>query len=76
MLILTRKEGEGVKIGDDVYVKVIECSNGSIKLGFSAPPDKIILRDELESAVKETNIKASSENADELLTTLQKKIKS
>lgn len=75
MLILTRKEGEGVKIGDDIYVKVVEASNGVIKLGFEAPADTIILRDELESAVKQMNIEASKRQNVELLTDLANKIK-
>lgn len=74
MLILTRKEGEGVKIGDNIYVKVIETSNGTIKLGFDAPADMMILRDELESAVKEENLKANSDLSMDLLLDIKKKM--
>lgn len=75
MLILTRKEGEGVKIGKDIYVKVVEVGHGVIKLGFEAPEDTIILREELESEVKKMNIKATKLNDMKLLADLTSKIK-
>lgn len=75
MLILTRKEGEGVKIGDNIYIKVIEAGNGVIKLGFDAPLDTVILRSELENEVKRLNIEATKHHDLELLTDLATKIK-
>ena len=75
MLILTRKVGEGVAIGDDVVVKVIEVTKGGIKLGFEAPKDMLILREELEKAIKEANIEASKTVNHDALFDLSKKLK-
>ena len=49
LLILGRKIGERVRIGNDIYVTVLEASNpkGQIKLGFEAPDDINIVREEL-----------------------------
>ena len=63
MLILTRKIGEGIVLNENITVRVIEISKGVVKLGFDAPKDMLILREELEKAIKDTNIKAS-QNAD------------
>lgn len=75
MLILSRKDGEGVSIGDDIVVKVIETNKGVVKLGFEAPEDIMILRNELESAVKEINIKANQTNSVDELISLMDKLK-
>lgn len=58
MLILSRKEGESIVIGDNIVVKVVSIDKGSIKLGFEAPPEKVILRSELKDAVVEQNKQA------------------
>lgn len=74
MLILSRKEGEGVNIGDDIHVKVVEINNGVVKLGFEAPEEIMILRDELQSAVEEVNKKANEQNSIELLLSIRDKL--
>jgi carbon storage regulator len=47
MLVLTRRNGESVQIGDGVTVKVLSISGNQVKLGFSAPPEVAIRREEL-----------------------------
>ncbi len=47
MLVLTRKEGEQIRIGDDIIITVVRSGGGRIRLGIEAPPDKVILRSEL-----------------------------
>lgn len=47
MLILTRRHGESVRIGDDITVTVIELTGNQIRLGIAAPRDVLILREEL-----------------------------
>ena len=39
MLILTRKKGESIKIGDDIEVFVTEVKGDKVRLGISAPED-------------------------------------
>ena len=63
MLVLSRKEGEGLLLGDDIEIKVTEISKGVIKLGIKAPKDLLVLRSELAEQIKKINKDAS--HADE-----------
>ena len=74
MLILTRKIGEGVVLNDNVTGRVIDISKGLVKLGFDAPKEMMILREELAQAIKETNIEASRSVASDALLDLSKKL--
>ena len=75
MLILSRKEGEGIVLGDDIIVKVVGISKGVVKLGLEAPQNTLILRSELAEAVKESNIEATSQKiSPEMLDALRKKL--
>jgi carbon storage regulator len=49
MLILKRGLNERVKIGENIWVIVTGIENGKVKLGFEAPSDVKILRQELLS---------------------------
>lgn len=51
MLVLTRRNGESVQIGDEVVVKVLSVSGNHVKLGFSAPPEVTIRRKEIVATV-------------------------
>ena len=47
MLILSRKKGESIKIGDDIEIFVSEIKGDKVRLGISAPGDMKICRTEL-----------------------------
>lgn len=47
MLVLSRKEGERILIGDDIRVTVVRVSGGGVRLGIEAPPESAIVREEL-----------------------------
>ena len=47
MLVLSRKKGERVVIGQDVYVKIIEIRGDRVKLGFEGPNEIPIHREEI-----------------------------
>jgi carbon storage regulator len=49
MLVLSRKSGESVLIGSAIEVKVLEICGGRVRLGFSAPPNVDIQRQEISS---------------------------
>lgn len=51
MLVLARKSGESVQIGDGMTVKVLSISGNQVKLGFAAPAEVIIRRQELLASV-------------------------
>lgn len=53
MLILSRRPGESISIGDDVLVSVIGVSGDRVKIGIEAPQHILILREELREAVRE-----------------------
>lgn len=58
MLILTRKAGQSLVLGDDVVVTVLEVDGDRVKLGIAAPQSVRILRQELCEAVREANLAA------------------
>ncbi len=47
MLVLTRRVGESIKIGDEIELTIAEIRGKSIRLAISAPKDLVILRGEL-----------------------------
>ncbi|MGL4595193.1 MAG: carbon storage regulator [Thermoguttaceae bacterium] len=49
MLVLSRKEGERIRIGKDIFISVIHTGTDRVRFGIEAPVDMPILRDELES---------------------------
>ncbi|MCR2044734.1 carbon storage regulator CsrA [Anaerosalibacter massiliensis] len=59
MLILTRKKDESIIIGDNVEIKVLEISDGKVKLGIEAPKNIDIIRKELYENIEKENKKAS-----------------
>ncbi|BDR67500.1 carbon storage regulator [Clostridium tetani] len=60
MLVVGRKKGESIIIGDDIEVTVVKIDDGTVKLAISAPKDVTILRKELVKEVQEENKKAAS----------------
>ncbi|WP_346895297.1 carbon storage regulator CsrA [Clostridium sp. UBA7503] len=71
MLVLTRKPGEGIKIGDDVEITIVKIDDNSVKVSINAPKEVKILRSELYKEVGEENINASKINM-ELLPKIKK----
>lgn len=53
MLIIRRRVGESILIGEDIEVQITEIAGNRIKLGISAPPDVLILRKEIRLAEQE-----------------------
>jgi carbon storage regulator len=54
MLVLSRKVGEEIVIGDSIRLKVLSIRGNQIRLGFTAPKDVIIHREELCHPVART----------------------
>ncbi|HZX48151.1 MAG: carbon storage regulator [Thermodesulfovibrio sp. RBG_19FT_COMBO_42_12] len=59
MLILTRKSGEGIKIGEDVRVVILETKGNQVRIGIEAPKGMKVYRDEVYEKIKQENINAS-----------------
>jgi carbon storage regulator len=58
MLVLTRKVGERIRIGDDVTVQVLEVRGGQVRLGLTAPAEVRIFREEIFLAIEGQNRRA------------------
>ena len=54
MLVLSRKESEKIKLGDDIVLTIVRVSGDRVRLGIDAPPELLILRAELDPADADT----------------------
>jgi carbon storage regulator len=66
MLIITRKTGEKLMIGDDVVIEVIEVSGSSVRIGIDAPRSTPVYREEIYSAISDENAAAASASTDQI----------
>ena len=66
MLIITRKPGEKIMLGDDVVIHVMEIVGNSVRVGIQAPRSLPVYREEIWNAVREENRAASSASPDKL----------
>jgi carbon storage regulator len=64
MLVLTRRAGESVMIGDDVVITVLEARGDVIRLGIQAPRDVQVHREEVYRELQEANRAAASPTDD------------
>lgn len=65
MLILTRKLGESITIGDEIKVTLLDCHGKQVKLGINAPASVKVHREEIYKIIQEENKRAAmvSKNA-------------
>jgi carbon storage regulator len=66
VLTLTRSVGETIRIGDDIEVHVVEVRGGTVRLGFKAPREVTIHREEVYRQIAEANLLAAQVTADTL----------
>jgi carbon storage regulator len=66
MLTLTRSVGETIRIGDDIEIHVVEVRGGTVRLGFKAPREVAIHREEVYRQIAEANLLAAQVTADSL----------
>lgn len=77
MLVLSRKPGESIAIGDSIRVTIVEVSGDRVKVGIEAPQEVIILRQELCEAVEAENRAARQvrpEQVGEVLQSLRQRL--
>lgn len=58
MLLLTRKLGENIRIGDDVKITIVEVKGNHVKLGIDAPPSVKVHREEIYERIQQERQKA------------------
>ena len=66
MLVITRKTGERICIGDDVTVTVLDVAGSSVRLGIEAPGDVRVFRYEIWVQVQEENRAAAQASVKDL----------
>jgi carbon storage regulator len=66
MLILTRKLGEKINIGDDITITLVEIKGTQVKLGIEAPKTIEIHRQEIYERIREENLSSSDINDSDL----------
>lgn len=64
MLILSRKPGESVVIGENIHIRILEIRGESVKIGIEAPRDTAVHRREVYDAILEENRAASNVEKD------------
>ena len=78
MLVLARKEGQKIMIGDDIEIKIIDIGSNVVRIGIEAPKDVLVSREELIKTVKDANIagslKQTNDKTDEILSTLKQQL--
>lgn len=60
MLILSRRPGDAIVIGDGIRVVVLECDRRGVRLGIEAPPEVSILREEIVRQIADENRRAGT----------------
>ena len=55
MLVIGRKKGESLLIGEDIEITIVKIENGSVKIAINAPKEITILRKELYKEVTDEN---------------------
>lgn len=58
MLVIGRKKGESLLIGEDIELTIVKIENGSVKIAINAPKEVSILRKELYKEVTDENQRA------------------
>lgn len=60
MLILTRKAGESIVIGDDVVITIVEAGRDQVRIGIEAPRSVAVHRKEVYAEISKENAAAAS----------------
>lgn len=53
MLILTRKAGETIVVGDNVFITILGVSKGVVKIGIEAPREVLVNRQEVHNKIQD-----------------------
>ncbi len=63
MLILTRKSGESIRIGNNIVISILESSSRYLKIGIDAPKDVAVYRNEIYEKIQAQNRAATATTA-------------
>lgn len=74
MLVLSRKTNQSLMIGEDIEVVIVECRDGSVKIGIEAPKNIKVFRKEIFDEIKSENSEALDTNLNMLKQVMNRKV--
>lgn len=63
MLVLTRKKGQRIVVGDDIYITVLDVKGEQVQIGVDAPREISIHREEVYEDIQAENLRARESTA-------------
>jgi len=66
MLVLTRRLGESINVGDNIKITIVDIDGKQVKVGINAPKEIAIFREEVYQRIKEENIKAAKTSSEDV----------
>ena len=67
MLVLSRKVGERILIGDKIAITVVKIGHGGVRIGVEAPPELAVVREELAEELNRAERALESEGAEPVM---------
>ncbi len=61
MLVLTRREGEAVRIGSDVSIRIVSTKGNRVRIAIDAPPGVVVHREEIFDRIAQQNREAAQD---------------
>ena len=71
MLVLSRKVGQRILIGDDISITIVRVAQGGVRIGIDAPKELPVVREELKDKAGEEHSRDLTSIADTLAQTMQ-----
>jgi len=66
VLVLSRKVGERILIGDKIAVTVVKIGHGGVRIGVEAPPELAVVREELAEELKRAEQAIAADQAESI----------
>jgi carbon storage regulator len=67
MLVLSRRKGESIRVGDDIVITIFELGRDQVRIGISAPRTTNVHREEVYDEIMLANIAAANDSHGEIL---------
>ncbi|NNL68308.1 MAG: carbon storage regulator CsrA [Myxococcales bacterium] len=64
MLVLSRKSGEALRVGEDIRITVVSTASGQVRIGIEAPDEVTIYREEVYERIVQANVEAAKTSSE------------